>query len=123
MAGIGEVEHAPESSIRVRLGDLKEGEVWGVWGRKRELVDGGDDACVRDGPFEVARGFAADDACAGRGVRVPWVRRCGLARDIRVWAGREELGNAEVALGRRCQEVVLGILCDGGQRVQAGEWE
>lgn len=118
VAGIGKVEHAPESSVRVRFGDLEEGEVWRVWGRERELVDGRDDACVRDGPFEVARGFAADDSCAGRRVRVTWVGRCGLARDIGVWARREELGDAEVALGRGRQKIVLGILCSGDQTLQ-----
>lgn len=67
MAGVGKVEHAPESGVGVGLGDLEEGEVWGVWGREGELVDGRDDTGVCYGPFEVARGFAADDAGRGGG--------------------------------------------------------
>lgn len=32
MTSISKVEHAPESSIRIGFGDLKEGEIGGVWG-------------------------------------------------------------------------------------------
>jgi hypothetical protein len=67
MAGISEIEQAPKGGIRVGFADLEQGEVGGVGGREGELVDGGDDTCVCDGPFEVAGGFAADYACRGGG--------------------------------------------------------
>jgi len=40
MTSIGEVEHAPESGVRVGFGDLEEGEIGGVWRGKGEFVDG-----------------------------------------------------------------------------------
>ena len=61
MAGVGEIEHAPEGCIGIGLGDLEEGEIRRVWGGERKLVDGRDDACVGYGPFKVARGLTPDD--------------------------------------------------------------
>lgn len=40
MTSIGEVEHAPESCVRVRFRNLEEGEIGGVRRWKGELVDG-----------------------------------------------------------------------------------
>ena len=60
MAGIGEVEHTPELGIGVGFGYLEEREIARVWGRQGKLVDGGQNTGVRDCPFQVARGFAAD---------------------------------------------------------------
>ncbi len=62
MASIGEIEHAPECSIGIRLGDLEEREVWRVRGGKGEFVDGGDYASIGNGPFEISRGLATYDA-------------------------------------------------------------
>ena len=71
VAGVGEVEHAPERGVRVGFGDLEEREVGGVGGGEGEFVDGREDTGVGDGPFEVAGGFAADDP--GRGGRMAWI--------------------------------------------------
>jgi hypothetical protein len=51
VAGVGKVEHAPEGGVGVRFRDLEERQIGGVRGGEGEFVDGGDDACVRDGPF------------------------------------------------------------------------
>ena len=64
--GVGEVEHAPESGIRIWLGDLEKWEVSGIRGRESKLVDGREDTSVGYGPFEIARRLTADDA-RGRG--------------------------------------------------------
>jgi len=87
-------------------------EKWKVWriGRwKRELVYRRDYAGIDDRPFEVARGFAAYDARRGAARSMPRVRGSGLGcRNIGAWW--EKLGDAKVALGRGCQQVVLCIL-------------
>jgi hypothetical protein len=62
MASVGKVEHAPESSIGIGLGDLEKREVWRVGGRKSEFVDGRDYTSIGNGPFEVARGLATNNA-------------------------------------------------------------
>lgn len=66
VASVGKVEHAPECSIGVWLRDLKERQIRGIGGRKRELVDRRDDSGVGDGPLEIPGGFAANYARGGR---------------------------------------------------------
>jgi hypothetical protein len=58
---ICEIEQTPERGIGVRLGDLEQGKIWGIWGGKSELVNGRKDASVGDGPFEVSGCFATND--------------------------------------------------------------
>jgi len=45
---------------------LKERKIRGIGGRKREFVYGRNDASVGYGPFEITRGFAADDTRGSR---------------------------------------------------------
>ena len=108
MPGIREVKHGPKLRVRVGLRYLEEWEIALVRRGERELVNRREDAGVRDSPFEIARGFAADDL---RG------RRGGMARVGRgpftipsVLPRGEKLGYTEVALWRRSQEVILCIL-------------
>lgn len=54
MASIGEVEHAPERSIRVWFGNLEERKISGIRRREREFIDRGKDAGVGDGPFQIS---------------------------------------------------------------------
>lgn len=75
MPSISKVEHAPECSVWVRLGDLEEREIWRVGRWEGQLVYRGNDARIRDGPFEVPGGLASDDA-RGRVAGVARVR-CG----------------------------------------------
>jgi hypothetical protein len=87
-------------------------EKWKVWriGRwKGELVYRRDYAGIGDRPLQVARGFAAYDARRGAARSMPRVRGGGLGCRI-IGARWEKLGNAEVALGRGRQQVVLCIL-------------
>lgn len=108
VACVGKIKHAPEGGVWVRLRDLKEGKIRRVRGRERELVNRGNDTRVGDGPFEVARGLAADYARGGGGMA--WVREGAF---IVVAAGREQLCDAEIALGRGCQQVVFRVLETG----------
>lgn len=73
VARIRKVEQTPEGGVGIGLADLEEGEVGRVGGGEGELVDGGNDTCVCDGPFEVAGGLAAHDAGCGGGPGVAWV--------------------------------------------------
>ena len=98
VAGIGEIEHAPEDGVGVGLGYLEEREIRGVRRGEGELVDGGDDAGVGYGPFEVPGGFAADDSRGGGGTAVARIAH-GTLGAAAVAAGWEELSDAEVALG------------------------
>jgi hypothetical protein len=66
MTGICKVKHAPERSVRVWFGYLEEREIGRIRRWKGELVDGRYDAGVGDRPFQIAGGFATDDA-RGRG--------------------------------------------------------
>lgn len=85
MPSIGKVEHAPECGVWVWLGDLEEREIWRIGGWKGELVYRGNDTRVRNGPFEVPRSLASDDA-RGRRAGVTRVRcRCFAL----ILAGRE----------------------------------
>ena len=106
MASIGKVKHAPEGSIGVGLRNLKEREVWGIWGREGKLVNRGNNPRVSDGPLEIAGSLAADDTC-GRGGGVARIRGRGLAR---ILTRGKQLGDAEVTLGGGGQEVVLRVL-------------
>jgi hypothetical protein len=109
MASIGKVKHTPKSGIWVWLGDLEKWKVWRIRGWKGELVYGRDYASIGDRPFEIARRFAAYNARRSTARPMPRVRgRCLGCRII--GARREQLGNAKVALGRGCQQVVLRIL-------------
>lgn len=85
VSSIGKVEQAPECSVWVWLGDLEEREIGRIGGWKGELVYRGNDTRVCDGPFEIPRGLASDDA-RGRGAGVARVR-CGCF--ALVLAGRE----------------------------------
>ncbi len=67
MPSIREVEHAPELGIWVGLGYLKQRQIPRVWRGKRKLVDGCEDTGVGNSPFQVARGFAADNLGRGGG--------------------------------------------------------
>ena len=66
MTSISEVEHAPESCIRVGFRDLEEGEVGGVGRWKGEFVYGGYDTCVCNRPLEITGSFTANDTGRGR---------------------------------------------------------
>jgi hypothetical protein len=61
VARICKIKHAPECGIRVWLRYLEEREIGGIWRGKRQLVDGGDDARIGDGPFEVTGRFTPND--------------------------------------------------------------
>lgn len=104
MASIGKVEHTPEGRIRVRFGDLEEGQVCSVGRREGELVDGREDTGVGDGPLERAGCLAAHNA---RRVTVTGI---GSSLSLGIpCERREELGNTEVALGRRREQIVFGV--------------
>ena len=62
MASIGKVEHTPECSIGIGLGDLEKWEVRRVRGGKCEFVNRRDYASIGNGPFEVARSLATHNA-------------------------------------------------------------
>ena len=106
MASIREIKHAPERCVRVRLGDLEKWQIGGVWRGKGELIYRRYDTSVGDRPLQVARSFAADDARRRRGVTGIGSRS--FAGSIQ--ARRKEFGNTKVALWRRGQEIILGIL-------------
>ena len=108
MACVGEVKHAPERGIWIWLGNLEKWKIWGIGRWKGELVNGRNYAGVGDRPFEVSRRFTAHDARRAAS-SMPRIRRRALdCRIIGTWW--EKLGDAEVALGRGCQKVVLRIL-------------
>jgi len=86
---IGKIEHAPERSIWVRLGDLKQRKIWGIRRGKGELVNGCEDTGVGDGPFEVSGCFTSNDS--GTSTRMTWIRSRGFPGAGA--AGREELSN------------------------------
>ena len=109
MASIGKVKHTPKSGIWVWLGDLEKWKVWRIGRWKGELVYGRDYASIGDRPFEVARRFAAYNARRSTTRPMPRVRGRCLGCGI-IGARWEQLGNAKVALGRGCQQVVLRIL-------------
>jgi hypothetical protein len=48
MTGVCEIKHAPERRIRIGLGNLEEGEVRRVGGRKRKFVYRGYDPSIGD---------------------------------------------------------------------------
>lgn len=78
MACIGKVEHAPECSVWVWLGYLKEREIRRIGGWKGEFVYGRNDTRVRDRPFEISGCLAANDA-RGRVTGMAWVGSGGFA--------------------------------------------
>lgn len=59
---VGKIEHTPKPSIWVRLGNLKQGKIWGVRRGQRESIDRRKDTGVVDGPLEVSRCFATNDS-------------------------------------------------------------
>jgi len=68
---ISEIEHAPKLSVGVGFGYLKQGKIGRIRGRKGQFIDGGYDASICDGPFEVSGSFAFYDASV---VRAPMTR-------------------------------------------------
>jgi hypothetical protein len=90
---------------------LEKWEVWGIGRGKGELVNGGNYTSIGDGPFKIARGLAAYDAGRGATMTSTMTRIRGSALGCGIISARgEKLGNAEIALGRGCQQVILGIL-------------
>ena len=67
MARIGKVKHAPKGGIWIWLGNLEKWKIWRIGRWKGELVYGRNYTGVGDGPFEVARGFAAHDSSGTTG--------------------------------------------------------
>lgn len=114
MACIGKVEHAPECSVGVWLGYLKEREIRRIGGWKGKFVNRRNDTRVRDRPFEIPGCLAANDA-RGRVTGMAWI---GSGSFALVLTGREEFSNTEVALGRGGQEIVLGVEVSVEIRVQ-----
>jgi hypothetical protein len=90
VAGVRVVEHSPEIGVWVRLRDLIERRIVLV----DDLVDRASDSGVLDGPFELSRSLAADGATRSGGA----VTRVGSSAGGG-FGGREELGDAEIALG------------------------
>jgi len=98
VACVGKVKHAPKRGIWIWLGNLEKWKIWGIRRGKGEPVYGRNYASVGDGPFEVARGFAAHDARGSTASSMPRIRGSALGcRTIGTWW--EKLGDAEVALG------------------------
>lgn len=91
MACIGKIKHAPKCGIWIWLGNLEKWKVRRIGRWKGELVYGRDYAGVGNGPFKVARGFAAYDARRGAARAVARIR----GRAWRITGARwEKLGNA-----------------------------
>lgn len=114
MACIGEVEHAPERSVGVWLGYLKEREIWRIGRWKGKFVDRRNDTRVRDRPFEIPGCLAANDA-RRRVTGMSWI---GSGCSALVLTGREQFSNTEIALGRGSQEIVFGVEVSVEIRVQ-----
>lgn len=114
MACIGKVEHAPECSVGVWLGYLKEREIWRIGRWKGKFVDRRNDTRVRDRPFEIPGCLAANDA-RRRVTGMSWI---GSGCSALVLTGREQFSNTEIALGRRSQEIVFGVEVSVEIRVQ-----
>jgi len=108
---IGEIEHTPERSIWVRLGDLEQRKIWGIRRGEGELVNGRKDTGIGDGPFEVSGRFTANDSYTTS--RMTRIRSRGLVGAGA--AGREELGDTEIALWRGREQVILRVLFGSGQ--------
>lgn len=62
MPGVGKIEHTPECSVGIWFTDLKERKIRRVGRWEGEFVDGGDDTCIGDGPFEIPGSFTANYA-------------------------------------------------------------
>lgn len=60
MASISKVEHGPEGSIGIGLGNLEERKIRRIRRRKGELVDGRNNPGIGYGPLEVTRGLTPD---------------------------------------------------------------
>ena len=63
---IGKIEHSPKRSIWVRLGNLKQGKIWGVRRGQGKFIERFKYTAVGDGPLEVPGCFAANDSGATR---------------------------------------------------------
>lgn len=119
MACVSKVKHAPKCGIWIWLGNLKKWKIRGIGRWKGELVYGRNYAGVGDGPFEVARGFAAYDARGSAASSMPRIRGGALDRRI-ISTWWKKLGDAEISLGRGCQKVVLRILKSEAMSLESG---
>ena len=97
MASIGKVKHAPESGIWIWFWYLEKGKIGRIWWWEWKFIDRRNNTSVSDGPFEVTRGFAADDPW-GRSGGMTGIWSRSLSRFLRT--RRKELCNTEIALGR-----------------------
>lgn len=88
----------------------------GIW--EGELVDGSVDARVGDGPFEVSRGLAAHRLVA-MPARVASIRRGTTASGA---GGRHHLGDTEVALWGRSEEIRLLVKVGVDVRIEGVVW-
>lgn len=110
MSGIFEIEHRPELGVGIGFRDLVERRVVLI----DDLVDGTHDARVLDRPPKITTGLTSDD------ITLDLLFRDGRDGGRRVAVGIpvrwEELGDAQIALRRGCEEVVDAILSAGQTR-------
>lgn len=120
VTGVGEVEHGPPCCVGIGFGNLEERLLVtrrvGIW--QSEFVDGSVNACIGDGPFEIARGFATHRLVA-MPARVTTIRG---SRATSSTGGRYHLCDTEVALWGRSEKVGLLVKVGVDVRVEGVVW-